>query len=44
MMNEIINDIDKKEMDGRIINYKKINIKKWSGNFINFVNIIMKLD
>lgn len=24
MMNVIINDIDKKEMDGRIINYKKI--------------------
>lgn len=37
MMNIIINDIDKKEMDGRIINYKK-KFKKWSGIFINFVN------
>lgn len=37
MMNVIINDIDKKEMDGRIINYEK-KLKKWRGIFINFVN------
>lgn len=34
-MNVIINDIDKKEMDVRIINYKK-KIKEMEWNFYKF--------